>query len=111
MGIRSEAEKVDVPALFRMWATNVSSQEICETLAVSRTQLFRLCQRHGLPKRPRVSSASKFADISQQEIAARAAQIRESWSESEERKRAGHIHSPVETKSYSFDGRDVVFRY
>lgn len=103
---------VDVPELFRLWTTNVPSNDICSQLAISRTQLFRLCQRHGLPKRKRiVGPQAECEDVSEEEIAIRAAKIRESWSEKELARRSGNAVQKVEVRNYSFDGRDVVFRY
>lgn len=102
---------VDIPLLFRLWTHNVPSSEICERLSISRTKLFTLCDRHALPKRPRISRGVSSQDPTEDEIAERAAQIRESWTPAEAAKRSGLRPAPVEVRSYVFDGRDAVFHY
>jgi uncharacterized protein YjcR len=67
---------VDVPALHRMWHSDMDTPNIALTLGVSLSTLNNLRQRHGLPKRPR-HAAQRVVDPTPDEIARRAKECRE----------------------------------
>lgn len=67
---------VDVPALHRMWHSDMETPDIALAIGVSVSTLNSLRKRHGLPKRPR-KAAQKVQDPTPEEIEARARECRE----------------------------------
>jgi hypothetical protein len=104
--------EIDVPALFRLWASGMPEREICQRLGVRPGSFYVLKDRMKLPARPKAEGGDDFAAAeppTPEEIAERAAAIRAKWPpEEEERRRVGPRH-PVEMRRFCYDGRSVAF--
>jgi hypothetical protein len=102
--------------LRELWASDMRSDEICERLGVTRGRLFYVAKQLGLPRRPHsleapTGQAASIEDPTEFEIAARAAVIRQSWSEEEHEKRfVGPKNGRVTLSHYVFDGSSYSFR-
>lgn len=106
--------KVDVPTLYRLWYSEMRNDELCETLGISRGNLWALRLRHKLPVRHKACRApsgneSQRPDPTESEIAERAAAIRMTWPDGEAERRRGCQPRRWELPVYAFDGRDVAF--
>jgi hypothetical protein len=93
--------RVDVPTLFRLWHDyNVSNHELMRRLNITLATFYTLRDRHKLPKRPascyRANSSQEAHSKcpSPEEIAERAAAIRQGWSDEERVKRMGGSNEP-----------------
>jgi len=58
---------IDMPRLYSMWHSEMTTPDIAMALSVSVSTLYTLRKRHGLPKRPR-----QIVDPTPDEITARA---------------------------------------
>lgn len=106
------ARKVDVQALFRLWANGASRHEICTTLGIRPGAFQHLRQQYALPKRTRGRPARGplEPDPSPEELAQRCAEVRAKWSEEEtEKRRVGSGVAPVRLRHYAYDGRTMAF--
>jgi hypothetical protein len=104
--------EIDVPALFRLWASGMPEREICQRLGVRPGSFYVIKDRMKLPPRPKAAGAEEFTEVeppTPEEIAERAAAIRAKWPpEEEERRRVGGRHS-VRLRQYEFDRRSMAF--
>jgi hypothetical protein len=86
------ATQVSVPELFQLWNSNLTRQEICEKLGITIWRLYKLSQKHKLPKKPNTISNVKVAvDVvspTAEEIKKRAAEIRKKWTPEEKKIRS-----------------------
>lgn len=105
--------KVDVPNLFRLWASDISDDELCIALRIVRATMTRLARRYGLPPRLHAKGDTQRRpdDPTPEEIVERAAIERSRWTPEEEERRAVGRGRRVEVTNYSFDGRQCAFRY
>jgi hypothetical protein len=98
-----------------MWASEMRSDEICERLGVTRGRLFYVAKQLGLPRRDKrleapTGQAATAEDPTEFEIAARAALIRQTWSEEEhERRFVGPRRGRVELTHYVFNPDSFSF--
>jgi hypothetical protein len=80
--------EVDVPVLFRLWNSELSSEEIASRLGVTIARLRKLRCRYGLPSRSTHSTGRQDSpDPTPEEIIERAAEVRSRWSAEEEARR------------------------
>ena len=94
-------KRVNVPMLFRLWHDHsVSNHELMRLLDISTPAFYRLREQHKLPRRPASCYAANSSQESHskcptpEEIAERAASIREGWSDEERVKRMGGSTDP-----------------
>lgn len=84
----------DVLELFRLWHTDMRTEEIAVTLGLTRSRLQAAVARHKLPRRT-VSAEDmtkgRVVDPTPEEIEAACEEVRKTWSEEEERRRRGAV--------------------
>ena len=102
---------LDVQELFRLWAKNLSQQEICDRLGIRRGSFWEIRRRLKLPRRERDRQPVKreiAADYepTPDEIKERAAEIRLRWSPAEEARRRSY--RAVEVTKFRFSQRDFA---
>jgi hypothetical protein len=104
--------EIDVPALFRLWASGMPEREICQTLGIRCGSFYVVKARLKLPPRPKAKPEDEFAEVeppTPEEIAERAAAIRSTWSpEEEERRRVGRP-TAFRLRNYNFDRRSFAY--
>lgn len=108
-GMRLE---IDVPKLFRLWASGMRQFEICQELGIRPGTFWQVRQRYALPHREKAQPARSRHEPppSPEEIAERAASVRARWSEEEtEKRRVGSGVSKVRLRHYAYDGRTMAF--
>lgn len=109
-GSRISDGTLDVPALFRLWATNVPQDEICARLGIRRGSLWEIRDRLKLPSRecdrPPPPTGKAGTDPTPAEIAQATAAIRETWHPEEEERRRGY--RPVAVRQFAFRPRDYA---
>ncbi len=105
--------KVNVPELFRLWASDMSDDELCISLRIVRATMSKLASRYGLPPRYHAKGDPQRRpdDPTPEEIAERAAIERSRWTPEEEQRRAVGRCGVLEVTNYVFDGRQCAFRY
>lgn len=105
-----QLSEIDVPALFRLWASGMPEREICQTLGIRVGSFYVLKDRLKLP--PRLAAKpTRTSDDDEAptpaEIAERAAAVRATWpQEEEERRRVGWKPGRVTMRAYAFDRRN-----
>lgn len=104
--------QIDVPKLFQLWNSTLRNDQLAEALGVTRDHLSALRDRYGLPVRQHQcpkGNASHKPDPTEDEIAERAAAIRQNWSpEEEERRRSS---SPYRAPCYAFGRNGAAFSH
>jgi hypothetical protein len=107
------SRKVDVPELFRLWASDMSDDDVCISLRIVRATMTKLARQYGLPPRlhAKADPLRRPDDPTPEEIAERAAIERSRWTPDEEARRAVGGRRVVEVAKYSFDGRQCAFLY
>jgi hypothetical protein len=103
---------IDVPALFRLWATGMAEREICRLLGIRHGSFYAIKDRLKLPPRTPAKSEDDFAESeppTPEEIAERAAAIRRSWSPEEEERRIVGPRGRVQLRSYAFNHRTIAY--
>lgn len=93
---------VDILELFRLWRTQLTADEIQRKLGISHNRLYSLVKKHKLPRRSPIKvqddeTERQQKDPTEEEILARAAEIRSGWSEKEREKRC--VSKKVQTWS------------
>lgn len=108
---------VSLPHLFKLWQSELRSDQIAAELGCTRGHLFNLVRKHKLGRRPQRFEAprkSMHDDPTPEEIEQRAAAIRATWTPEERRSRMAsayrvkHVTAPVFDDSRDHYN-DVVF--
>jgi len=82
--LRREVE-IDVAEVFRLWASDLKNDEIADQIGITRGQMWSLSRRLKLPQRPdhlrawTENSGRQKDDPTPEQIAERAAEIRQGW--------------------------------
>lgn len=108
-GIRLE---IDVPRLFKLWASGMPQFEICQALGIRPGTFWQVRQRYALPPRPNARPARSRHEPppTPEEIAERASLVRAGWTDEEKERRAvGRLRGPVGIRSYTFDRKSMAF--
>jgi hypothetical protein len=75
-------KKTDVPALFRLWNTELSKIEIAKQLGISPGALSRLAAKHKLPEKENGNvGRTRDVDPTPEELEARMAEIKAGWTD------------------------------
>lgn len=88
---------------------SIPTVEVCRILGVTRSQLFFIRKRHGLPPRPRAKTTVRLADPTPEEIAERAAECRARRTPAEKARMERAGCTRWELPSYVYDGRSCSF--
>jgi hypothetical protein len=106
---------IDVPTLFRLWHSDMRSDDIAVELGITRDQLYRAKVWLKLPNRlVRYNEKAKqrLNDPTPEEIEERAAVVRAGWPPGEAEKRlVGRRAERVEIRDYKFCRDTCVFSY
>lgn len=101
--------EIDVPTLFRLWASGMPEREICLEMDIRHGSFYAIKDRLKLPPRPAAKPEDDFAAAAlptPEEIAERAAIARSKWSpEEEQRRRVGWRREHVALRAFAFDHR------
>lgn len=103
---------IDVPKLFRLWHSEMRSDDIAAQLGLTRMQLYRMKVIHKLPDREAQYNAKchqRLDDPTEEEIAKRAAAVRAGWPPGEAEKRMGIQGSRVEVMRYRWCNKTTSF--
>lgn len=88
---------------------SIPTMEVCRRLGVTRSKLFGLRKRYGLPPRPKNKSNERHVDPTPEEIAERAAECRARRSPTEKARMERAGLTRWELPSYAYDGRSCSF--
>lgn len=104
--------RLDARKVFELWHSDLRNDEVAVALGVSRNYLAKIRSRYGLPRRPDERGAHEEDNPTPEEIAERAAIIRERWTESERKLReVGAVRARWQPPRYVYDGRNSVFSH
>lgn len=103
--------KLPLEKLEEMWENSAPLGELITISGVSRTRLYKLAKLLGWQRGANYKKTGKAAkDPSEEEIAARAAEIRATWGEGEEEKRfRGKKRQPAYTRTLIYDVGAAMF--
>lgn len=105
-------KQLDAKKIFELWHSDLRNDEVAVSLGVSRNYLTKIRSRYGLQKRPDERGTHDNEDPTPEEIAERAAEIRERWTESERKLReVGAVRKRWQPPRYAYDGRNSVFSH
>lgn len=94
---------LDVPKLFRLWNSEMRSDDIAAELGLTRGQLYQAKVAYKLPNRlvqHNAKAQERLADPTEEEIAQRAAEVRAGWPPGEAERRMGNAAGRVEVLRY-----------
>lgn len=98
MGMTRSIAKVPQAELRRLWATDLSRDEIAVALKISRSSLDRLVRLSELPKKPRLSKSRRPEDPDEQTIAILTSRIQQKWSKKKTAaRRVSKLQLPLQT--------------
>jgi hypothetical protein len=98
MGMTRSITKVSQASLRRLWATDLSRDEIAVALKISRSSLDRLVTLSELPKKPRLSKSRRPGDPDEQTIAILTSRIQQQWSKKKmAARRVNKMKLPIQT--------------
>lgn len=104
---------INAAELFRLWRTDLTNEELCRQIGVSRSTLDVLRMRYKLPRRKLERKNPRDYvenDPSAEEIAVRTAEIRAGWPEGEaERRMVGFRSRTWEMPAFAFKPREHSF--
>jgi hypothetical protein len=106
----------DIPPkkLRQLWLTQRKTEDIAIELQVSLPYLYTLAKRYSLPKRTHVKKTTrprtqKEVDPTPEEIIARAAEVRERWTEKEYERNSCYKVQRAELKTFVFQNTTTSF--
>jgi hypothetical protein len=97
---------VSLPHLYKLWQSELRSDEVAASLNITRGHLFFLVRKHKLGRRPQRFDAprkSVHPDPTPQEIEERAAAIRANWTPQERRTRMAGVYQVQRVTAAVFD--------
>lgn len=104
---------VDILELFRLWNTDTTTEEIQAELGISRSKLYQLAAKHKLRRRPSIKEESterQPKDPTEEEILARAAEVRKRWSpQDHEKRRVSKTQSVWCVPTYTYEPKQDRF--
>jgi hypothetical protein len=111
MRMAGASRQIDEKEFVRLWFSESSLAEICETLGITGGSLWHLQNKHGLPARGRPRDTQRRPDDpTPEEIEERAAECRKKRTKEEQARNAQIGRVAYEIPAFAFNGRDASFR-
>lgn len=112
--VNNAVKETSAKKLKQLWRTQKTRSEIAFELCITLKTLKTLETKYNLPPKPAGRRAGrksfeKEVDPTPEEIAARAAEVRERWTDRDAARSIGYRYKNVEIRLYSFDQTSVSF--
>lgn len=104
---------VDILKLFQLWRTSMTADEIQFELGIGHNKLYQLVKKHKLPRRPPIKeepTERQPKDPTEEEILARAAEVRKRWTaQDHEKRRVSKTQSVWRVPTYTYEPKQDRF--